>query len=186
MWEFNRIAGHDFRMRIIEGTPELMGLDMPLSKWYEVMKYGFKPKPIRASGIELIDEEEVYLQIDGAPLKPHEPNALFEDWLEQEAPKTQPRGQHIGAKRVAIGVGSFFMTNKRLHWKDKNRIVDFYWLSINAVYNWEPNTLGIVYGSAQYDIQLANDIGLKWVSHAGEILKSLAENEDHQYTISPY
>jgi len=43
VWEFNRIAGHDFRMRINEGTPELIGLDMPLSKWYEVMKYGFKP-----------------------------------------------------------------------------------------------------------------------------------------------
>jgi len=46
--------------------------------------------------------------------------------------------------------------------------------------------LGIVYGRAQYDIPLANEIGLKWVSHAGEILKQLAETEDHEYTISSY
>lgn len=185
-WEFIRIVYHDFRMRIIDGTPELVGLDMPLSRWYEVMKADFKPVPVPAKDIDLIDDEEVYLQINQVRLKPHEPNQLFEDWDQQEAPKTQPGGQHIGAKRASIGEGQLTMTNKRLHWSNSQRIVDFYWASVNAVYNWEPNTLGVVYGRAQYDLQLANEIGLKWVSHAGEILKSLAESHDHKFTISPY
>ena len=186
VWEFERIPYHDFRMRVIEGAPELVGLDMPLSIWNGVMKEGFKPVPVPAEDIDLVEGEEAYLQVDGALLKPHKPNQLFEDWEEQEAPKTQPQGQQTGAERVAIGAGKLTMTNKRLQWKGDQRIVDFYWTSVQAVHNWEPNVLGIVYGRAQYDIPLANEIGLKWVSHAGEILKHLAETEDHEYTISPY
>jgi 1-acyl-sn-glycerol-3-phosphate acyltransferase len=186
VWEFNRIVDHDFRMRVFEGASELIDLDMPLSKWYEVMKQDFKLKPISATEMECLEGEEVYLAIDNVPLKPHKPNQLFENWEELEAPKTQPRGEYLGAKRVAIGTGNLTMTNKRLHWKSLQREINFYWTSVFAVYNWEPNVMGLVYGRAQYDIPLANDIGLKWITHAGEILKSVAEQTGHEYTISPY
>jgi len=173
-------------MRVCEGASELIDLDMPLSKWYKVMKQDFKLKPISATEMECLEGEEVYLAIDNVPLKPHKPNQLFENWEELEAPKTQPRGEHIGAKRVAIGTGNLTMTNKRLHWKSLQREINFYWTSVFAVYNWEPNVMGLVYGRAQYDIPLVNDIGLKWITHAGEILKSVAEQTGHEYTISPY
>lgn len=185
-WEFKRIPGHDFRMAVIEGDAELVGLDMPVSAWYEKMKEGFAPEPIPITDEGLEKDELVYLENDNVSLMVSPPSHLSDDWEDGEAPASKPRGGSQYAKWESIGEGKLLMTEQRLVWRDQVRELYFNWSSVIAVHNWTPNTLGITYGSARYQIPLGSEAGLKWLTYMGAFVKKAADQDGHKYRLSPY
>ncbi|NIV34481.1 MAG: hypothetical protein GWN58_34975, partial [Anaerolineae bacterium] len=126
LWDFCRKPGRDFRMEVLEGPPEVVGLDMSLSTWYEHMKRNFSPEPIQVDGVELLPGEEVYLEAQDVTLSPYLPNSLFEGWAEREAPKKQADRLEI-ANWESMGEGRLLVTSHRALWQGMMREIDFLW-----------------------------------------------------------
>jgi len=185
-WDVQRLIGNDFRLKVIEGPGELVGLDMPLSIWYDEMKRDFKPSPIQALNVELHPGEEVYLEVKDTPLQPYRPSYLFETWTDREAPQSQPPIKPEPGDWDSIGNGRLLLTSHRLLWQGPNGELDFNWSSISAVYLWIINTLGIRYGNARYRMPLGLEVGLKWLTYTGTLARQVAEQQGKKITVTPY
>jgi len=185
-WRVTRVIGKDFRLEIVEGPSDLVGLNMALSSWYDEIRRNFRPTPLVVAGVELAPNEEVYLQLNDVALSPHKPNALFDGWTDREPPNIQFAGKIQLADWPSIGKGQLILTNLRLLWRGPERELDFMWSSVTAIYIWMLNTLGIRYGTAQYRFSLGKEVGLKWLTYAGTIAKQTAEQNGHKLTMSAF
>lgn len=185
-WAVKRLIGNDFRLEIVEGPPDLLGLDMALSTWYDEMKKGFQPSLTQVSSVDLWPDENVYLKASDVPFSVIRPNALLDGWNEREPPLVQPPARPDPGDWPNIGVGQLLLTNNRLLWQGPDRELDFKWSSVTAVYMWLLNTLGIRYGSAHYRFSLGQEVGLKWLTYAGTIAMQTAEQHGHKVTVSPF
>jgi len=185
-WQIRREMGRDFRLKVVDGPPDLVGVEMGLSSWYDEMKRRFKPSPIAVTGVELLPDEVVYLQASDVPVVPHRPNALFDGWDEREAPQTQPHNPRELADWGPIGSGRLLITSHRLLWQSAQRQLEFRWSSATAVYLWLQNTLGIRYGSAPYRFPLGQEPGLKWLTYAGTLAHGAAEHDGRTVTTSGF
>ena len=185
-WKVNRVIGKDFRLEVVAGPPDLMGLNMALSTWYDQMMQGFEPSPVQVSGVDLSPDEEVYLEAHNVSLSPHRPNALFEERTGREPPKTQPPDRPQLGDWPSIGEGRLLLTNRRLHWSGPVGELDFRWSSVTAVYLWLINTLAVKYGSAPYRFSLEREVGLKWLTYASTMAQRAAEADGHAVTTSAF
>ncbi len=185
-WELKSVPGHDFRLKVTTGEPDLVGLDMPVSTWYAHMKRAFRPASISVPGVELWPAEQVHLERADVELVPYRPNALFDNWTGRQPPRTQPLGHHELADWDVIGKGRLLLTNRRLLWQGSQGELDFEWPSVTAVYLWMASTLGIKYGSASYRFNLGSAQPLKWLFYAGETARKQAELDGHKLTVSYY
>ena len=183
LWDFRRQPGHDFRMEVLEGPPEVVGLDMSLSTWYEHMKRNFAPKAVQVEGVELLPGEEVYLEAQDVALSPYLPNALFESWAKREAPKKQADRLEI-ASWESIGEGRLLVTSHRVLWKGAKREIDFLWSHVTAVSQYLQSTLAIHYGSAKYRLRLGNRPVLKWLHHIGELAREAGTRQGRTVNVT--
>jgi hypothetical protein len=183
-WEFRRVISHDFRLKVVAGPEELVGLEMPLCYWYDEMRRKWQPKPIHVPGVELLPDEVVYLEKCGVSLAPHHPNPLFEEWGEREAPKRQV-GSHEWGDWQSIGDGQLLLTNQRLLWRGEERELDFMWPSVTAINIFMTSTLGIRYGAAWYRFRLGNARQLQWEHHASYFGRRAAQVDGHPLTVRP-
>jgi len=185
-WELKPVPGHDFRLKVTAGEPDLLGLDMPLSVWYQHLKRNFRPTTIEVSSVQLWPGERLHLERSGVELVPYRPNPLFSGWSGRQPPKAQPSGQHQLADWAPVGEGKLLLTSHRLIWQGPPAELDFDWSSVTAVYLWMTSTLGIKYGSASYRFNLGNVAALKWLFYAGEMARRQAEADGHKLTVSYY
>lgn len=186
-WQVKRIFSHDFRLTVVEGEPELVGLDMPLSLWYAKMKEGFSPEPIETVYGDLREAELVYLDNDQVQLLVNTPSYLLNGWEQKEAPASKPRGGSKYGVWEDFGRGKILLTDQRLIWQNQERELYFNWSSVTAVHHLPgPFSLGINYGSARYQFPLENEAGLKWLTYIGAFMKKAADLDGHKYTMSPY
>lgn len=185
-WQIQRVIGKDFRLQVVEGSSEILGLDMALSAWYDEMRKGFELKPIVVRDANLLPEEKVYLETTGVRLLPYRPNALFDKWDSREAPKAQLPGRHELADWASIGEGRLLVTSKRMMWQGPQRELDFKWSSLSALTIWIMNTLGIRYGTAPYRLELGKENGLKWMTYAGTLAQQAAKEDGHKLMLSPF
>lgn len=185
-WELKPVPGHDFRLKVVAGEPELMGLDMPVSIWYEHMKECFQPRTIQVSGLALWPGEQVHLAREEVELVPYRPSTLFDGWTGRKPPKAQAPGRHELADWGVVGKGRLLLTNRRLVWQGSQGELDFEWSSVSAVYLWMASTLGIKYGTASYRFNLGSAMPLKWLFYTGETARKQAELDGHKLTVSYY
>jgi 1-acyl-sn-glycerol-3-phosphate acyltransferase len=185
-WEMRRVVGKDFRLKVVKGPLDLIGLDMALSTWYDEMKRDFQPSPIPATDVDLLLDEEVYLQVSGAALSPYRPNALFDGCTGREPPQAQLPGRRELGDWASIGEGRLLLTSHRLLWQGLPGELDFTWSLMTAVSIWMINTLGIRYGTAPYRFSLGQEIGLKWLTYAGTLALQAAERDGHVVTTSAF
>jgi 1-acyl-sn-glycerol-3-phosphate acyltransferase len=182
-WELQRVIEHDFRMKVLEGSPDLVGLEMSLTAWYDEMMANFHPKPIDLSGIDLLPDEVVYLEKRDVPLLPYRPNPLFESWSEREPP-TRTGGTREYADWASIGEGHLLLTSHRLRWRGPERELDFMWSTVNAISAYMMNILAVRYGGAMYRFNLGNALLLKWLKYAAYAAKAVAQADGHELSIS--
>ena len=185
-WRVDREIGKDFRLEVIKGPTDLVGLNMALSTWYDEIRKNFRPSPLSVSGLGLIPNEEVYLELNDVALSPHKPNALFNGWSEREPPTTMTGGEMQLADWPSIGNGRLLLTNHRLLWQGSEKELDFKWSSVTAVYIWLFNTLGIRYGTAQYRFSLGQEVGLKWLTYAGTMAQESSKRNGQKVTTSAF
>jgi len=184
-WDVQRIVGKDFRLRITKGPQSLIGLDMPLSSWYEDIKASLEMTAVMVPGLELEPQEEPYLAAEGVSLVPHKPSVLSDGWTEGEAPQAQPPGSRDYAHWDSIGTGRLVLTNQRLVWQAPQGNLSFRWPAVNALHLWLLNTLIILYGTALYRLTVGRENGLKWHSYVGSVLREAARRDGRKVDIRP-
>jgi hypothetical protein len=173
-------------MKILHGHKDIVGLDMPLSHWYNQMKEGFLPTAIKSYKQEDKSIEEIYLLARDVSLFIQKNNQIFSEWLEKEAPKVIQRTQQHATVLEKYGDGSLMLSKNSILWQNSERELEFKWASVNAVYRFPPNTFALTYGMARYQIPLKRESSLMWLTHAAKILQKFQSENGHTFTTSPY
>lgn len=185
-WEFRRVPGKDFRLRVVEGPAALVDLEMSLSAWYDRARELCDPEPIPVEGVSLAPDEHVYLWAEGITLAPAPPNPLIDRWDGREPPDTLPPARPEFGRWVTIDHGRLYLTERRLLWQGERGELDFHLDTVRGVSLWLVNTLGLIYGSAPYRFGLGSENGLKWLTHVGAVARQSAQREGHRVTVSAF
>ena len=186
VWRVRRVIARDFRLEVLEGHPDLVGLEMALTDWYDAMMAGFEMKPIEAPAGLLRDGEELYLIADGADLLPHDPSPLGEVWSPGEAPRAHPGGQGQHPSWSSAGKGRLYLTSERLVWRGEQGQLEFHWPVMRTVFLPWQGILGITYGSALYRFDVSPQPARKWLTYAGTLAEAAAVAAGHPITLSPF
>ena len=179
-WSLWRVVHHDYRMKVEEGHPDMVGLELPLTTWYDKAREDFELKPIDVSGIELRPGEEVYLTTDGVEFKAYHPNPLFDGFTPGEAPRSVGRGLRTYGDFESLGVGQLFVTSERLVWQGPAGEIYLEWPRFAALNILMMDTLYALYGSQQYRFDLAGQTPLRWITYTGTLAKRAAEADGHE------
>lgn len=111
-WAIRREGGSDIRLAVVDGPADVLGLEMPVTMWYDEMKRSFEPSPIEADGVELLPGEQVFLTRDDVIFELHKPNPLFDGYTGPETPQTM-RSRHEMGDWEGIGTGRVLLTSRR-------------------------------------------------------------------------
>jgi len=186
VWALRRVRGKDFRLEVLEGPAELIGLDMALLTWYDEMKRNFAPKPISLPDVTLNEGEMAYLTAQEVAFAPAPPNPLYERWDGSQPPRTQILGKHkLGAWRD-LDCGRLTLTNQRLLFQGARGELHFEMKYFYAVSIWLANTLGLRYGAAPYRFSLNQENGLKWLAYTGTLAREAAKLDGHKVSMSSF
>jgi hypothetical protein len=178
-WKMKRIFAHDFRMIVKKGHPDMVGLDLPLTMWFDKATEDFDPKPIEVSGVDLRTDEEVYLAIDDTEFSAYRPSPLFDGMTTGEAPAKVQRGARDYADHEVLGEGRFLVTSERMIWQGPEAELYFEWAGVTAA-NMFMSTLIIRYGPAPYRINLGDQVPLRIMNYVGPLAKAAAEADGHE------
>ena len=181
-WTLKRIPHHDFRLIVKKGHPEMVGLDLPLSMWYDKAREGFELKPINVAGVDLRPGEEVYLALDGVKFSAYKPSPLFDGLTSGEAPAMVMPGARDYADHHVLGEGRLLVTSERLLWQGSDAELYFEWPCFTAA-NMFMTTLYIRYGPAPYRFNLGQQLPLRIISYVGTLAKRAAEADGHELQI---
>jgi 1-acyl-sn-glycerol-3-phosphate acyltransferase len=185
-WRVRHIPGKDFRLEVVEGPGELVGLDMALSGWYDEMRRNMHSVPSLPHSGEPGPDEHVITETSNVMLLPRRPNALLENWDGREPPRIQPRFKAQLADWQKVGMGRLVLTDNRLIWHGPRGELDFWWDHITSVSLWMLNTLTIRYGAAPYRFELGQENGLKWLTYSVVQAERAAARTGRKLNISSF
>jgi hypothetical protein len=185
-WSLWRVVHHDYRMKVEEGHPDMVGLELPLTVWYDKAREDFKLNPIEVPGVELRPGEEAYLTTDRADFKAYRPNPLFDGFIPGEAPRTMPRGSRDYGDYHSFGEGRLIVTSERLIWQGTEGDIHFDWPCFTALNIVMMNTLYVRYGPVPYRFDLTGETPLRWITYTGTLAKRAAEADGHELQIMRY
>lgn len=184
-WSIRHVPGSDFRLKVLQGPAELVGVEMALTAWYDETRRQFVDTPSSRAN-EGPHEEQVIAQSDGVSLLPRQPNTLIDSWNGREPPVTQPRFTPRLGGWEKIGKGTLVLTEERLIWKGPRGELDFWWRNVTSVSLWMVNTLTIRYGVAPYRFELGKENGLKWLTYSGFQARRASAKTKRKLDISPF
>jgi hypothetical protein len=181
-WKLTRVYQHDFRMIVTQGHPDMVGLDLPLSMWYDQAREGFELKSIEVTSVDLRPGEEVYLDLDGVKLSAYKPSPLFDGLTSGEAPAAVVATARDYADHDVLGEGRLFVTSDRLLWQGQDAEIWFEYPSFTAA-NMLMSTLFVRYGPAPYRFDLGQQIPLRIITYVGTLAKRAADADGHELQI---
>ncbi len=184
-WAVRHLPERDFRLQVLEGPPDLVGLEMALSSWYQEIKSGLAERLKRVENLQF-DNRQVYLEAERVTLLASHPNPLLESWNGGEAPRAQPPGKPELANWEKLGEGRLRATAERLTWQGLQGELYFNWAGINALWLWLFNSLTIGYGAASYRLELGDENGLKWLTYLATLAKQAAAHAGRQVNVSSF
>jgi len=185
-WAVQREYGKDFRLKVVDGPQDLVGLDMALTTWYDEMKRNFQPSPIALPGPDLEPGEELYLRTGDVRLVPYRSNPLFDNWTGREPPKDQALKRSEAGQYAALGTGELFLTNCRLVWQGADRELDFRLEHITDITLRLFFQLKINYEATPYRFEFTADSGLKWLTYIATVVKEAAAKKGREVTLSRF
>lgn len=166
VWEVIRPPEADFRLRVIAGRSAPLGLELPLTEWYDRMKAGIRFVPLPAGDLMLEDGENLFLKSTGNQLFARKGNPVLAGFAGPEAP-LGPFEHELEPEWAAIGPGTLYFTDRRLLWHADGRTYSFWWSNVLSAFAFFIDVFGIMYGTTIYRFRLKEDTPLKWVTYAG-------------------
>jgi 1-acyl-sn-glycerol-3-phosphate acyltransferase len=185
-WVVRRVQGRDFRLEVVAGSPDLVGLDMALTAWYDAMKRDFQPSPIPSTGLDLQPGEELYLSTGSVKMVAYPSNELVGGWTGREPPRDTLLRRSEAGQFQDLGTGQLFLTNRRLVWEGPKGGLDFRLEQITDVNLRLYFMMRINYGLTPYRFMFTQDTGLKWLTYAGTLAQQAAAREGRKVTMSPF
>lgn len=185
-WVVQRVYGKDFRLKVVEGPPDLVGLDMALTTWYDEMKRNLQPSPISPDGVDLEEGEELYLRTGTVKLVPYRSNPLFDGWTGREPPKDRVMRRSEAGLFGPLGTGELLLTNRRLVWEGPEGGLDFWLEHVTDVTLRLFFQMKINYEATPYRFEFTEDSGLKWLTYAATEIQPVAAQEGRQVTLSVF
>jgi 1-acyl-sn-glycerol-3-phosphate acyltransferase len=184
-WHLRRVPGSDFRLQVIAGAEDLLGLDMPLTAWYDRIKERFQLCPASLPGLDLLPDEQVYLKTGGAVMLLDRAISLVkEGWRSREAPWAELPAKPGDWAR--LGPGTLWLTNRRFVWDGPPGPLDIQWSRVSAVSLRMYSLFGVHHGSTPYRFWLTQDNALKWLTFAGAVAQTGPRADGRPVTVSPY
>jgi 1-acyl-sn-glycerol-3-phosphate acyltransferase len=185
-WSVRRVQGKDFRLEVVTGPPDLVGLEMALTTWYDEMKRDFQPSPITTSGLDLDPGEELYLRTGGVKLIAYPSNDLLKGWAGRKPPRDAILTLADAGKFQDLGTGKLLLTNRRMMWEGPQGGLDF-WLEHIRDVNLRLFFMGrINYGVTPYRFIFTQDSGLKWLTYVATVAQQVAARDGRKITMSPF
>jgi hypothetical protein len=181
-----REYGKDFRLKVVKGAPDLVGLDMALTTWYDQMKRDLQPSPIPATDLDLEPGEELYVRTGNVKLLPYRSNPLFDDWTGREPPKDRILRRAEAGQYEALGAGGLLLTNRRLMWEGPQRGLDFWLEHITDVTLRLFFQMKINYEATPYRFEFSEDTGLKWLTYLAAPVQKAAAKLGREVTLSRF
>jgi len=169
VWTVNRRQRKDFRLKVSRGPDPLVGLDLPLSGWYDEMKRDFRPEPPAWVGLGKSSQEKTYLRTNRVKLLLDRSNSLLRDWSGREAPDREFPARAGDWRK--LGPGRLTLTNLRLIWESPEGSLDFWWPRVKTLHLRFYHLWGLGYGVTPYRFVFLRESGLKWLTYAGELAK---------------
>jgi hypothetical protein len=185
-WLLWRVVHHDYRMKVVDGHPDMVGLELPLTVWYDKAREGFEMRPIEVSGIDLGPGEAVYLMADGVDFKAYRPNPLLDDFVSGELPKAMPSGSRDYGDYHSFGEGRLLVTSERMIWQGDAGQVFLAWPHVTALNIHMMNTLYVRYGPVPYRFDLKGQTPLRWITYTGTLAKRAAEVDGHELQVMKF
>jgi hypothetical protein len=185
-WVVQREYGKDFRLKVVKGPLDLIGLDMALTTWYDQMKRDFQPLPISPSGLDLAPGEELYLRTGNVKLLPYRSNPLFDDWTGREPPKDRVLRRAEAGQYEALGTGELLLTNRRFVWEGPEGGLDFYLEHVTDVTLRLFFQMKINYEATPYRFEFTEDSGLKWLTYGGTLIQAATAEASREVTLSRF
>ena len=185
-WSVKHVVQHDFRLRVEEGHPDVLGLDMALSRWIDESKMGFEPTPLAVDGFELRPDEGVCIEGEGVDLEVYRPNPLLDGYAGREAPRAMPPGKRAYSDTESVGEGRLLATNERLVWEGPDGDLDFEWSNVTSISFMLPNVIYIRYGPVPYRFKLGQELPLRWLQTAGTLARRVAERDGHELVMTRF
>jgi len=183
-WKVQRAYGKDFRLKVVEGPPDLVGVDMALTTWYDEMKRDFQPLPISPSGLDLEPGEELYLRTWKSRLLPYLSNPLFDGWTGREPPMDWVPGRSDAGLFGPLAAGELLLTNRRLMWEGPTGGLDFRLEHITDVTMRLFFQMKINYEATPYRFDFTQDSGLKWLTYLAAVTPEAAAKLGRKVTLS--
>ncbi|MFN2291822.1 MAG: lysophospholipid acyltransferase family protein [Anaerolineae bacterium] len=185
-WVVRRVQGRDFRLEVVEGPSNLVGLEMALTTWYDAMKRDFQPSPIPASGVDLVPGEELYLRTGEVRLIGYPSNTLLQGWAGREPPQDAILRRSEAGQFQDLGTGRLLLTNRRLVWEGPQGGLDF-WLEHITDVNLRLFFMGrLNYGLTPYRFVFTQDSGLKWLTYVVTAAEQITGRDGRKLTMSPF
>jgi 1-acyl-sn-glycerol-3-phosphate acyltransferase len=185
-WVVRRVQGKDFRLKVVAGPPDLVGLEMALTAWYDEMKRDLQLLPIPATGLDLEPGEELYLRTGQVRLIGYPSNTLRGGWTGREPPRNAILKRSEAGQFQDLGTGKMLLTNCRLVWEGPQGGLDF-WLEYVTDVNLRLFFLGrINYGLTPYRFVFTQDSGLKWLTYVATLAGQVAARDGRKITMSPF
>jgi hypothetical protein len=185
-WAVQRISGKDFRLKVVEGPPGLVGLDMALTTWYDEMKRDLKPSPISPDGLDLEPGEELYLRTGNVKFVAYNSNPLSGGWTGREPPKDMVMRRAEAGLFGPLGVGELLLTNRRLVWEGPEGGLDFRLEHITDVTLRLFFQMKINYEATPYRFEFGEDTGLKWLTYMAAPVQEAAAMQGREVTLSRF
>jgi len=186
-WAARRFPGRDYRLTLISGPREIIGLDMSLSAWYAKVKAEFRPVALAPRpGLSLDAGEQLYLEAPAVKLISHEPIDLPGGEGRIAAPTTRTDEHLLPPANASLGCGHLLMTDQRLIWKSDRLDIAFDWSNVSVVHLLFRNAMAISYGATVYTFHLGNESAVKWVAHADVLLNGTDRSVPRKVSVSPY
>jgi hypothetical protein len=179
-WSLWRVVHHDYRMKVEDGHADMVGLELPLTMWFDKAREEFELTPIEVSDIVLRPGEEVYLTADSIDFKAYRPNPLLDGFTPGEAPRAVGRGTRDYGDFQSFGKGRLLVTSERLIWQGLEGEIYLNWPHVTAVNVVMMHTLYIRYGPVPYRFDLVGQVPLRWVTYVGTLAKRAAEEDGHE------
>jgi hypothetical protein len=171
---------------VVAGPPDLVGLEMALTTWYDEMMRDFEPSPIPASSLDLEPGEELYLRTGGVKLIAYPSNELLGGWTGREPSRDTLLRVSEAGRFQDLGTGEMFLTNRRLVWEGPEGGLDFLLEHIMDINLRLYFLMRVNYGLTPYRFQFTRDTGLKWLAYVATLAQQVAAKEGRKVTMSPF
>mgnify|MGYP005835892399 CR=1 FL=1 len=171
-WRVRRVPGQDYQLRVIAGSTQEVGLELPLAAWYARLKANLTLVPRPFAIPSPLAGEEAYAGDAKVRLVVRRSTPLPPLGKGREVPEAWPPGLAVPLAWQSAGEGWLYLTNRRLIWQTPRGGYDFWWPRVRSAFTFLTLYYGIHYGEVAYRFRPPQHRVLKWLTYTARLAEA--------------